>query len=259
MRPAALALAAVLAGLAGAVLARGSDQPKAPAASTSRLAPAPAGALRIGPPVPAGSGRHESRWAPVRRAVVARSRPSASGRPVARLETRTPEGTSNIVPAVDRTHDARGRLWVRVRLPVLPADTTGWVPRSALGGYGIVTTHLVVDREHLTATLFRDGRRIFHARVGVGSRAAPTPRGHFWVRNRLTRYRSPFYGPVALGTGARSPTLTDWPRGGFIGIHGTDRPDLVPGRVSHGCIRMRNRDIVRLSHLLPMGTPITVV
>jgi lipoprotein-anchoring transpeptidase ErfK/SrfK len=259
MRAVALAVAAVLAGLAGAVLARGSDHTRPTPAAAARLPPSPAGALHIGAPIPAGSGRHESRWAPVRRTVVARSRPSASARAVARLTTRTPEGTSNIVPALGRGHDARGRLWVRVRLPVLPADTTGWVPRSALGGYGVVTTHLVVDSERLTATLFRDGRRVFRARVGVGTSAAPTPHGHFWVRNRLTRYRSSFYGPVALGTGARSPALTDWPGGGFIGIHGTDRPDLIPGRVSHGCIRMRNRDIVRLARLLPMGTPVTII
>ena len=258
MRTAALVLAALLAGLAGTVLARG-DEHRPAGWDASRLPPSEAGALNIGAPIPAGSGRHESRWAPVRRPVVARSRPSARGRPVARLGTRTPEGTSNIVPALERAHDARGQVWVRVRLPVLPADTTGWVPRAALGGYGIVTTRLVVDRERFTATLFRDGRRIFRTRVGVGTEAAPTPRGHFWVRNRLTRYRSAFYGPVALGTGARSPTLTDWPGGGFIGIHGTDRPDLLPGRVSHGCIRMRNRDIVRLARLLPMGTPVTVV
>ena len=39
-----------------------------------------------------------------------------------------------------------------------------------------------------------------------------------------------------------------------MGIHGTDRPDLLPGRVSHGCIRMRNADIRRLSRLMPVGT-----
>jgi lipoprotein-anchoring transpeptidase ErfK/SrfK len=74
----------------------------------------------------------------------------------------------------------------------------------------------------------------------------------------LTRYRSPFYGPVAFGTSARSPTLTDWPGGGYIGIHGTDQPSLIPGAISHGCIRMRNADILRLAALMPVGTPITV-
>ena len=96
-------------------------------------------------------------------------------------------------------------------------------------------------------------------RVAIGTAAAPTPAGTFVVRNVLRRYSGRFYGPIAFGTSARSATLTDWPGGGFIGIHGTDRPDLVPGRVSHGCIRMRNRDILRLAHLMPAGTLLTIV
>jgi lipoprotein-anchoring transpeptidase ErfK/SrfK len=52
--------------------------------------------------------------------------------------------------------------------------------------------------------------------------------------------------------------LTDWPGGGYIGIHGTNMPELVPGRVSHGCIRMRNQDILKLSALMPIGTPLIV-
>jgi lipoprotein-anchoring transpeptidase ErfK/SrfK len=69
---------------------------------------------------------------------------------------------------------------------------------------------------------------------------------------------SPFYGPVAFGTSARSRVLTDWPAGGFIGIHGTDQPEQIPGRISHGCIRMRNTDILRLARLMPIGTPLTI-
>jgi lipoprotein-anchoring transpeptidase ErfK/SrfK len=94
--------------------------------------------------------------------------------------------------------------------------------------------------------------------VGVGKASTPTPAGSFYVRDRVTRYASPFYGPVAFGTSARSATLTDWPGGGFVGIHGTDRPDLVPGRVSHGCVRLRNADILRLAAMLPVGTPLQI-
>jgi lipoprotein-anchoring transpeptidase ErfK/SrfK len=74
----------------------------------------------------------------------------------------------------------------------------------------------------------------------------------------LYGFDDPFYGPVAFGTSARSPTLTEWPGGGFIGIHGTNQPGILPGRVSHGCIRLRNADIVRLARLLPVGSPLTV-
>jgi lipoprotein-anchoring transpeptidase ErfK/SrfK len=208
--------------------------------------------------VPLGDGAHESRWAPLRRAVAARERAAGAAQVVARLGRWTPEGTTNIVTALARAADAHGRIWVKVRLAVLPNGTTAWVPRTALGGYATVTTRLVVDRQRMTATLLRNGRRVLRAPVGIGSPAAPTPGGEFYVRNRLTRYRSPFYGPVALGTSARSEHLTDWPGGGFIGIHGTDRPDLIPGRISHGCIRMRNADVRRLARLMPIGTPISI-
>ncbi len=147
---------------------------------------------------------------------------------------------------------------MRVRLPSGERELTGWLNRSALGGYGFVDTRLVVDAVRLRATLLRDGRRVFSTAVGVGQPSSPTPTGEFYIRNRLTRYGSPAYGPIAFGTSAQSTLVTDWPAGGFVGIHGTDRPELLPGRVSHGCVRMRNRAIRRLSELMPVGTPVTI-
>lgn len=198
-------------------------------------------------------------WSPVSRSTLARARPDENAPVIARLSTRTPEGTRNLVLVLDRRRDARGTLWVRARLPILPNDASGWVPRSALGGYGAVSTHLVVDVRSFTATLYRKGKQIFQTQVGVGRPENPTPTGKFYIRNKLTRYANAFYGPVAFGTSARSPTLTDWPAGGFVGIHGTNRPDLLPGRVSYGCIRLRNDDILALERLMPVGTPLTIV
>jgi hypothetical protein len=268
----ALALSAVLGGaLAGALVlaalaltvpepvrareGAGSERAKERAAALPQP-PAPAFSV----PRPRALVAHEagSLFAPLRRAALARAAPDAEALVVARLERHTPEGTDNIVLVLERAEDADGRLWVRVRLPVLPANTTGWVRRSALRGYGSVQTHLVVDRGRLTATLYHNGKALFRAPVGVGSGQWPTPAGDFYIRNKLTRYESPFYGPLAFGTSARSAVLTDWPAGGFIGIHGTNEPELLPGRVSHGCIRLRNADILRLGRLLPVGTPLTI-
>ena len=79
------------------------------------------------------------------------------------------------------------------------------------------------------------------------------------MRNVLpTGYYAPAYGPRAFGLSARSAKLTDWPGGGFIGIHGTAYPGILPGRVSHGCVRMRNSAIMRLFRLMPIGTPVTI-
>jgi lipoprotein-anchoring transpeptidase ErfK/SrfK len=196
------------------------------------------------------------RWAPVIRPIAAQRAP-AVGPPVAWLATRTPEGTTNPVLVVGTTW-RHAEEWVDVRLPVLPNNSTGWVPRSALGGYHFVPTHLVVDTQRLQATLWRDGHPVFRAPVGIGRSQWPTPHGEFYVRDKLDDYAGPFYGPVAFGTSARSSVLTDWPDGGFVGIHGTDMPRLIPGRISHGCIRLRNHDILRLARLMPVGTPLTI-
>ena len=176
---------------------------------------------------------------------------------MARLDLLTPEGTSNLVSVVEEKV-VDGARWLRVRMPVLPNNTTGWVPRGSLGGLVPVDTRLVIDLQRLRAALYRRGRLVFEAPVGVGTAQAPTPRGAFYVRDKLTDFASPFYGPIAFGTSARSAVLTDWPDGGYIGIHGTDEPQLIPGRVSHGCIRMRNEDIIRLARLMPVGTPLIV-
>ena len=229
-----------------------------PARPSAAFAALPAPALRVQKPVPLRAERDLAYWSPVRRSVSARASPATNAARVALLGTRTAEHTPNIVLTMGRATDARGRVWTRVRLPVLPNNTTGWVPRSALGGLSLVRTRLVVDLERLTATLYRGGKRIFSAAVGVGAPQSPTPRGEFYIRNKLVSYASPFYGPVAFGTSARSEVLTDWPAGGFVGIHGTDRPELIPGRVSHGCIRLRNQDILRLARLLPVGTPLSI-
>ena len=199
-----------------------------------------------------------SRWAFVQRPVTARAKPRSTAARVASLRTRTYEGTSELVLALERIVNRRGRTWIRVRLPMLPNNSTGWVPREALGVLHRVDTHLIVNRRTLTAKLRRRGRTIFRTRVGVGQRRWPTPGGEFYVRNELRGFNSPLYGPIAFGTSARSAVLTDWPGGGFVGIHGTNAPELLPGRVSHGCIRMNNRAIRRLARLLPVGTPLTI-
>jgi L,D-transpeptidase catalytic domain len=250
---AALALAIGLIGVGIAiVILEGSA---GPSSAEPRLPPPPRAAFAP-KNVPLGP-RPVVLWAPVRKEVSAHASPGQS-EVVGDIPRRTPEGTTNIVLVLGQATRVAARLWVRVRFAGMPDDVRGWVPRASLGGYTPVRTRLVVDRTRLTATLLRGRRTVLRARVGVGTAATPTPGGHFYVRNQLRRYRSPFYGPIAFGTTARSMGVTDWPAGGFVGIHGTDRPDLIPGRVSYGCIRLANRDIVRLARLMPIGTPLTV-
>lgn len=238
------------------VPARGQSAPQLPTYTGTPLAALPS-AFDVRRLVPLSDPAADTRWAPVLRATVARNEPSPKAGPVGQLPTRTPDGTTNIAVA-DGEADVDGTIWVRVGLSVLPNDAEGWVPRNSLGGWSFVDTQLVIDRARFTATLYRAGRVIFRAPVGVGAPGTPTPAGHFYVRDRLSGFSSPIYGPLAFGTNARSPTLTDWPGGGVVGIHGTNQPDLIPGRISHGCVRLTNAAILKLGKLMPVGTPVTI-
>jgi lipoprotein-anchoring transpeptidase ErfK/SrfK len=197
-------------------------------------------------------------WAYVMDPTVARADASAQATRVGVLRGVTPEGATNLVIVYEQRRDVGERLWVRVPLSTLPNGQEGWVPRDALGDFHRVRTHLVINRARLRAYLQRNGRTIFSTAIGVGRPRWPTPAGEFYIRVRLEHFRDPFYGPIAFGTNARSPWLTDWPRGGVIGIHGTDTPRQLPGRISHGCIRMRNAAIRRLARLMPLGTPVSI-
>ena len=199
-----------------------------------------------------------SRYAGVYANVSARTRPSSRAKVLVRLHAYTPEGTGNVVQTLGGITNQNGEYWVRVRLPILPNGRTGWVPYSVLGPYKPIWTHLVIDRKLFTATLYRRGRAIFTTRIGVGKPYWPTPAGEFYVRERITGFSDQIYGPIAFGTNARSNVLTDWPGGGFIGIHGTNEPQILPGRVSHGCVRMPNPAVLRLARLMPVGTPVTI-
>jgi len=190
--------------------------------------------------------------------TTARTRPDWHARRVARLALKTEDGTDNVVLVLARAR-RHGRTWLQVRLPILPNNSVGWVPADDLSSLRVVHTWLKVDRARQRLTLVRNGRVVFKAPVGVGRPESPTPAGNFYVRDKLTGFPpGTIYGALAFGTSAKSAVLTDWPNGGVIGIHGTNQPELIPGQVSHGCIRMRNPDIRRLARLLPIGTPLTI-
>ena len=186
--------------------------------------------------------------------------PTVRGREIARLHLLTEDGAAEVYIVLRRYVDGAGRTWLRVRVPRRPNGTTGWVLARALGPVHRLATHLVIDRAHLVATLYKAGHAIWSSPVGVGKATTPTPRGNFWIREKLVALggSNPIYGPYALGTSAYS-SLTDWPGGGVVGIHGTNQPQLIPGRPSHGCIRVPNPAITRLYQLITVGTPVTIL
>jgi L,D-transpeptidase catalytic domain len=200
-----------------------------------------------------------TRWAHTNLIGKVRSKPSERGRTIAKLRWNTEDGLPEVYVVLRSRLDDEERVWLQIRVPGRPNGRTGWVREEQLSSLQEVETHLTIDRRTLKATLRKRGKKIWGSRVGVGARATVTPKGSFWVRERLRNLGgSPVYGPWAFGTSAYSATLTDWPGGGVVGIHGTNQPELIPGRPSHGCVRVPNAKIVQLAKLMPLGTPIQI-
>ena len=202
--------------------------------------------------------RNVSHWAYPSYEAPVRAAPSEHARRVGQLHLLTGDGQAYLYLALASEQLPSGQTWVRVELPGRPNGRSGWVARGALGSLHTVNGHLLVDKRRLRATLFRDGRAVFSAPVGVGKASTVTPAGNFYVMEKLRTLGAPLYGPYALGTSAYAPTLSEWPGGGVVGIHGTNEPQLIPGRPSHGCVRMRNADITRLWFTIALGTPIEI-
>jgi len=200
-----------------------------------------------------------SRWAYPEIAAIVRSKPSTSGRALGRLKFFTGDGQAELYATLASAQFGSGASWIQIELPGRPNGQIGWVPEEALGPLHEVHAYLLVDKNTLRATLFRDGRAVFSAPVGVGKASTMTPSGHFYVMEKLRTVNAPIYGPLALGTSAYAPTLSEWPGGGVVGVHGTNEPQLIPGRPSHGCVRMRDSDIERLWPLIGVGTPIDII
>jgi hypothetical protein len=218
----------------------------------------------VGPPPSAwttlSNETTETRWAYVVWAAPIRSSPLNAAPVIGSLHILTEERTSTVYEVLSRWVDPHGEAWLRIRVPLVrDASLRGWVPETSLGTLHTDHTLLQIDTEALRATLYYNLHVIWTAPVGIGKPGTTTPHGHFYIREGLKLgTATSLYGVYAFGTSAYSPTLTDWPGGGVIGIHGTNQPQLIPGRPSHGCVRVRNPDMLRLSHLMPLGTPVWI-
>ena len=232
----------------------------APAHAQTPAPPAQPPAPPAAPPgqLPLSNETTFTRWANAVARAKVYAQPAVDAHQVGRLRLLTEDGFPEVYVALAAQRAADGSGWIRLRLPQRPNNVTGWVRSGALGPFHLVHTRLVVDRPALRVTLYDRGKLRFRARVGIGAPSTPTPGGSFWIREKFHVAGNPLYGTRAIGTAAYSNALTDWPGGGVVGLHGTSEPGLIPGRPSHGCIRLKNRDIERLYELTPIGTPLRI-
>ncbi len=162
-----------------------------------------------------------------------------------------------IFELVKSRRSVTGDRWFRVHLPGRPNGRTGWVPAESLRVlYSVAGVRIEIDRSARVLRLIKGGRTVIRTPVAVGAPGAPTPLGSFYVMARF-RPSNSFLGPYAFETSAYA-AITDWPRGGVVGLHGTSVPSSVGRRASHGCLRVRNSVVMRLRKHIRLGTPIRI-
>jgi lipoprotein-anchoring transpeptidase ErfK/SrfK len=114
-------------------------------------------------------------------------------------------------------------------------------------GEAKITIEIDVVKHSLT--VFSDGQQIKKFPVCVGKSSTPTPLGEWKVVRKSLNTGGPF--------GSRFMGLNvPW---GTYGIHGTNQPYSIGQSLSHGCIRMRNKDVEALYPLIPVGTTVKIV
>ncbi len=90
--------------------------------------------------------------------------------------------------------------------------------------------------------------------VAVGATGSPSPGGEFKIAHRIPQ--PTYYAPgQVIPPGNDNPLGTRWIGLGMrgYGIHGTNAPGSIGRKASHGCIRMRNRDVEDLFERVRIG------
>ncbi|MCL6435893.1 MAG: L,D-transpeptidase [Leptolyngbyaceae cyanobacterium HOT.MB2.61] len=149
-----------------------------------------------------------------------------------------------------------------------PATTTQPLADESQGvssGAGVEgETNLVVDLSDRRVYLYQGKKLKTSYPLAVGQEGWETPTGSFEVieMQKDPKWLHPITKEVVL-PGPNNPLGKRWI--GFwsdgkthLGFHGTNQEDLIGQAVSHGCLRMRNKDVIALYNQVSEGTPVKV-
>jgi lipoprotein-anchoring transpeptidase ErfK/SrfK len=95
--------------------------------------------------------------------------------------------------------------------------------------------------------------------IAVGADESPSPTGEFTIVNRVSN-PTYYHEGVVIPAGKGNPVGTRWlglSQKGY-GIHGTNAPKSIGRAASHGCIRLRNRDMENLFGMLHVGDVVKI-
>jgi lipoprotein-anchoring transpeptidase ErfK/SrfK len=113
--------------------------------------------------------------------------------------------------------------------------------------------------------VYKDGKVVANYPVAIGKKGWETPTGEWYVMEKITNPGwTSFKNGSVISPGKQNPLGERWI--GFwtdgkdvIGFHGTPDVKSVGKAVSHGCVRMFDKDVKALFPMVKVGTTVKVV
>jgi len=141
----------------------------------------------------------------------------------------------------------------------LAAATPCWAQNPVATDSGQQNRVVLVSLVDRKLAVIENGVVIATFQVAVGAKVSPSPTGEFTIVSRVTNPTYYHRGTV-IPAGKDNPVGTRWvglTLKGY-GIHGTNAPGSIGHAASHGCIRLRNRDVERLFTMLRIGDRVQI-
>lgn len=124
--------------------------------------------------------------------------------------------------------------------------------------------NVLLKLEHRQVYVYAGENLLASFPVAIGRPGFPTPTGEFEVFEMIINpsWKNPWTGEVEApgpdgSLGLRWIGFVEMSNG-VIGFHGTPNVASIGQAASHGCVRMRNEDVVKLYDLVRIGTPVRV-
>jgi len=176
-------------------------------------------------------------------------------------ETQWGHGPQQLL-VLDQALDGLGRQWLKVRLPIRPNGSSGWI-RADFALVFHTPYWIDVSLSRRLVSVYRSGSLVRRFKAVVGAPATPTPPGLAAIYDPIPQPNpNGFVGPWVLHLTAFSNVLKRFDGGlGRVGIHGRSGASLsdpLGSARSHGCIRVDNNQVRWLARTTPRGTPVNI-
>lgn len=170
-------------------------------------------------------------------------------------------GVNNQGFALDANTKSQNQL-LSLEIPKL--SSLEYSPLYLSSAQELLNVKLIIRLSKRRVYVYKEDQEIASYPIAVGKKGWETPQGNFEIIKKIEHpsWQNPWTGKV-IPPGANNPLgerwIAFWTDGkNFIGFHGTPGENLIGQAVSHGCVRMKNKDVIALFDLVAIGTPVIV-